>query len=81
MAYEDKFNKNLEIDILNEAQELIVQMFMKNGELLFRSTIVEFLEKDIHEYLSEVDWEPNQEWIDGVRYVIHLLKEGDFDAK
>lgn len=79
MSYSDKFNKKLEVEILNEAQELVVSVFMKNGELLFRERFSEFLQKEVKDYLSEVDGEPNMEWIDGVNYVIKLLKDGDFD--
>lgn len=79
MAYSDKFNEKLEVEVLDEAQELLVRMFMKNGELLFRERLSEFLEKDVKEYLSEVDGEPNTDWIDGVNYVVKLLKDGDFD--
>lgn len=80
MAYSDNFNHEIKMDLVNEGQEFIVRMFMKNGELLFRERLVAWLEKDIAEYLSEVDGEPNQEWIDGVRYVIHIVKEGNFDV-
>lgn len=79
MAYSDKFNEQLELEILDEGQELIVKVFMKNGELLFRERLSAHLEKDIASYLAEVDGEPNQDWIDGVNYVIQMLKEGDFD--
>jgi len=80
VAYSDNFNHEIKMDLVNEGQEFIVRMFMKNGELLFRERLVAWLEKDIAEYLSEVDGEPNQEWIDGVRYVIHIVKEGNFDV-
>lgn len=79
MAYSDKFNEELKLDIMNEAQELIVNMFMKNGELLFRERLIQFLEEDVAQYLNEVDGEPNMEWVDGVRYVIHVVREASFD--
>lgn len=79
MSYADKFDREIVVD-LDEATELAVKVVMKEGELQFRDALMQFLEKDIDEYLSEVDGEPNQEWIDGVRYVIHLVREGDFDG-
>jgi len=80
VAYSDKFNEEVKLDILNEGQEFIVRMFMKNGELIFRERLIASLEETINEYLSEVRDEPNEEWVDGVRYVIHLIKDGDFDG-
>lgn len=79
MSYADKFDREIVVD-LDEATKLAVKVVMKEGELQFRDALIQFLEKDIDEYLSEVDGEPNQEWIDGVRYVIHLVREGDFDG-
>lgn len=80
MAYADQFDNEVTLDILDEGQEFIVRMFMKNGELLFRERLVACLEETVSSYLSEVDGEPNEEWVDGVRYVIHLVKEGNFDG-
>ena len=80
MAYKDQFDREIELD-LDEATELVVRSVMREGELQFRDALIEWLEKDIKEYLSEVDGEPNQEWIDGVRYVIHIVREGDLDAQ
>lgn len=80
MAYKDQFNREIDLD-LDEATELVAKSFMKEGELQFRDALIEWLEKDIKEYLHEVDGEPNQEWIDGVRYVIHIVREGNLDGK
>ena len=80
MAYKDQFDREIELD-LDEATELVVRSVMREGELQFRDALIEWLEKDIKEYLAEVDGEPNQEWIDGVRYVIHIVREGDLDAQ
>lgn len=79
MAYSDKFNEEVKLDILNEGQELVVRMFMKNGELLFRERLIEALEKELSRYLDEAGDDHNIEWVDGVRYVIHLVREADFD--
>lgn len=77
MAYADKFDRQIDLD-LDEATALAVKIVMQEGELQFRESLTEYLEKDIAKYLEEVDGEPNQEWIDGVRYVIQILKEADF---
>lgn len=79
MAYKDQFDREIELD-LDEATELAVRSVMREGELQFRDALIEWLEKDIKEYLAEVDGEPNQEWIDGVRYVIHIVREGNLDG-
>ena len=79
MAYKDQFDREIELD-LDEATELVVRSVMKEGELQFRDALIECLERDIKEYLAEVEGEPNQEWIDGVRYVIHIVREGNLDG-
>lgn len=75
----DKFDREVELD-LSEAQELIVKGFMKEGELRFREIFIELLSKDVENYLNEVDYEPNEEWVNGVNYVIHLLREANLDG-
>lgn len=81
MAYSDKYDREVILEDLDEATEVAIRAVMKEGELRFRDVLVEYLEKDIDEYLSDVDGEPNQEWIDGVRYVIQLAREADFDRE
>lgn len=80
MAYADKFDREVEVVDMTEAQELVVKILMKEGELNFRDAAIVFFEKDIAQYLDEVDGPPNMEWIDGVRYCIKLLREGDFNV-
>lgn len=81
MSYGDRFNEELRLDILNEGQEFIVRMFMKNGELLFRERLIQQLEEEISAHLEEAGDDANVEWADGVNYVIHLLREADFDGE
>lgn len=76
--YADKFDREIEVVDITDAQELVVKMFMKEGELRFREAAVSFFEEDIKSYLDGVDDEPNMEWVDGVRYCIKMLREGDF---
>lgn len=77
MTYSDKFDREIVLDTLDEASKLALKIVMKEGELRFRDALIAVLEKDIADYLYEIDSEPNTEWIDGVRYVIHMLKEVD----
>ena len=79
MAYKDKFEREIDLE-LDETTELAVKMVMKEGELRFRDALIASLQKDIDEYLYEVDGMPNTQWIEGVRYVIHILKEADLDG-
>lgn len=74
MSYFDKFSETIDIDPENEVQRLVIKVLMQNGEIRFRESFIEVLEKEVAEYLEEVDSEPNMEWVEGVRYVIHLLK-------
>jgi len=79
VAYADKFDREVELD-LSEAQELVIKSFMKEGELQFREKFIESLSKEVSDYLDEVDYEPNEEWVNGVNYAIHLLREADLDG-
>ena len=80
MSYADKFDREIVVD-LDEATEFAVKAVMKEGELRFRDALIAYLEKDIDDYLYEVDGEPNMEWIDGVRYTIHIVREANFDTE
>lgn len=76
--YADKYDRQIELVDMTDAQELAVRVVMKEGELKFREAAISFFEDDITAYLDEVDGEPNSQWIDGVRYCIKLIREGDF---
>lgn len=78
MAYADKFDREIIVD-LDEATELAVRVVMKEGELRFRDALIETLQSELTKYLDEVDYEPNMEWVEGVRYAIHVIKEADLD--
>jgi hypothetical protein len=79
MSYVEKFNQEINLE-LDDATELAVKVVMREGELRFRDALIASLQKDIDDYLSEVDGTPNMEWIEGVRYVIHILREANLDA-
>lgn len=78
MAYSDKFDRSIELDV-TEAQALVVKLIMREGELRFRDALIETLQSELKTYLAEVDYEPNMEWVEGVRYAIHIIKEADLD--
>jgi hypothetical protein len=78
MAYSDKFDRSIELDV-TEAQALVVKLIMREGELRFRDALIETLQNELKTYLAEVDYEPNMEWVEGVRYAIHIIKEADLD--
>lgn len=75
MSYEDGYEKiELEEDLISEAQRIVIKGFMLEGQFNFREALIQKLEAEVSEYLDEVDYEPNLEWVDGVRYCIHLIK-------
>jgi hypothetical protein len=76
--YADKYDRQIELVDMTDAQELAVKVVMKEGELRFRDAAVSFFEEDVKSYLDEVDGEPNTEWVEGVRYCIKMIREGDF---
>jgi hypothetical protein len=78
MAYSDNFDRSIELDV-TEAQALVVKLIMREGELRFRDALIETLQNELKTYLAEVDYEPNMEWVEGVRYAIHIIKEADLD--
>ena len=78
MAYSDKFNQSITLD-LDGASELAIKVVMREGELRFRDALIKTLEADLTKYLDEVDYDPNMEWVHGVRYAIHIIREADLD--
>jgi hypothetical protein len=77
-SYADKYDRQIELVDMTDAEELAVKIVMKEGELRFRDAAVSFFEEDVKSYLDEVDGEPNIEWVEGVRYCIKMIREGDF---
>ena len=75
MAYADKFDREIELVDMTEAQELIIKVIAKEGELKFRDALIEALETELAEEESS-----NPDWVDGVRYCIKLVREGDFNV-
>lgn len=75
MAYADKFDREVELVDMTEAQELVVKMIAKDGELRFRDALIQTLEAEVAA-VDQIDG--SQDWIDGVSYCIHLARNGDF---
>jgi hypothetical protein len=76
VSYADKFDREIELVDVTEAQELAVKVVMKEGELKFRDALIESLEAE----LAEEEKSLNPDWVDGVRYCIKLVREGDFNV-
>lgn len=75
MSYADKFDREVELVDMTDAQELVVKMVMKEGELRFRESFAKSLQSELASFESTED---NQDWLDGVSYCIHLARNGDF---
>jgi hypothetical protein len=60
---------------MSEAQELVVKIIAKEGELKFRDAFIGSLESEVSDMEQA---EINQDWLDGVGYCIHLARNGDF---
>jgi hypothetical protein len=75
MSYADNFSREVEVVDMTEAQELVVKIVMKEGELRFRDALIASLESEL---ASLEITRGNQNWVDGVRYCIHLVRNGDF---
>ena len=75
MTYADKFDREIELVDMTEAQELAVKVVMKEGELRFRYALIDALETELAGEESS-----NQDLVDGVRYCIKLVREGDFNV-
>jgi hypothetical protein len=76
MAYADKFDREIELVDMTEAQELAVKIIAKEGELKFRDALIESLEAELAGEKKSL----NPDWVDGVRYCIKLVREGDFNV-
>lgn len=75
MSYADKFDSEIELVDITEAQELVVKMIAKEGELKFRDAFIQSLESEVADVTRG---EQNQGWLDGVGYCLHLARNGDF---
>lgn len=77
MSYQDNYTERVELDVnsLTEAQRIIVAGLLREGEFNTREAMIKVLSDEVTSYLDEIDYEPNLEWVDGVRYAIHLIKE------
>lgn len=77
MTYFEKFEREILLD-LDDATKLAVQVVMKEGELRFRESLISALSQEMADHTSNQNDDSILGWLDGVNYVIHLLKEADF---
>jgi hypothetical protein len=82
MGYREDYPAKLEIsdEDMSETQRVLVDAFIRQGEFQTRDALIELLEKDIATYLDEVDGMPNEEWINGVRYSVHIIREAKLNG-
>lgn len=82
MSYHEDYPERIDIpaEELSELQRLIVEGFIREGEFKTRDALIRILELDIAGYLDEVDYEPNTDWINGVQYAIHIIREAKLDG-
>jgi hypothetical protein len=76
MAYKDKFPEKIDLELDTVAMDLVVKIFMQEGELRFRDKLIEVLTKEVADSSANTP-DTSLHWEDGVNYVIHLLKEID----
>lgn len=71
MSYDEGYERT-EIDesLLSEAQRIIVDGFMLEGEFNFRERIIDILKQEI----AKEPAESSTDWSDGLSYCIHLIK-------
>lgn len=77
MSYKDEFPHEVHLskEDITELQLLILEGATRDGQFKTRELLIEMLEKDVADYLHEIDYEPNMEWVNGVRYAIHIIKK------
>ena len=76
MSYDDGLiNIELSEEDISYAQRIVIDGFINEGNYRARNFLIAELEKEVAEYLDDVDNEPNLDWVNGVRYAIHIIKE------
>jgi hypothetical protein len=81
MSYEDGFEKiEISDEDMSQVQRIIVEGFIREGEFKARNALIEMLNKDVDDYLKEVDHDPNIDWVNGVRYAAHIIREAKLDG-
>lgn len=79
MAYDDNYSERIEFDesAMTDAQRIVVEGFLREGEFTTRQHLIRALSRQISEYIETSDERINQDWIDGVNYCIHVIRETD----
>jgi hypothetical protein len=75
MSYKDEFPETFEINEsdLSEVNRIIINGFMREGEFRTRDYFIQLFEEEISKHLNSSE-EENQDWVDGISYCTHLLK-------
>lgn len=83
MSYKDEYSESVEIplDALTDAHRIVIEGLVREGEFRARDLLIAMLEADVDDYVREVDYEPNVDWINGMRYAIHVIREAKLDGK
>lgn len=79
MAYKDNFSERIDINIPDEATELVMKVIMKEGELRFRDKLTKLLADELIEVQNSPVIDEDSRFSDGIGYVLQLLKEVDFN--
>ena len=83
MAYDNNYSERVELDetTMTEAQRVIIDGLMRDGEFTTRKNLIGILQNQISDYVETSEQNINQDWIDGVNYCIHTIREvGPFHA-
>lgn len=75
MSYKDEFPETIEIDEadLSNVHKIIISGFIREGEFRTRDHFIQAFEQEIVNHSNSLE-EYNQDWIDGLSYCIHRLK-------
>lgn len=78
MSYEDGYEKiEISDEDMSSIQRMIIEGFVRDGEFKARAALIELLQEDVAKHLQEAGDDPNLDWVDGVRYAIHTVREAD----
>lgn len=71
MSYDKGYEKTeIDASLLSEAQRIIIDGFMLEGEFNFREKLIKVLEEEIAKESNDF----STDWSDGISYCIHLVK-------
>lgn len=77
MEEASELDKELIIEFESEAQEIIVNAVLRDGQLRLKEDLIETISSEVEKVKKEhpeID-EGGQDWLDGVGWVLHLIRE------